>query len=254
MPHDRRQFLLSGPAPTAVNDEAAPTMAARAYAEIRHRILCLALAPGSTVSEKSLMEATEAGRTPVREALLRLAAEKLVLFRPNHSIQIAPIGFEEVRELFEARLQAERLAWQLWHARRTPTDIETLGHCFESTERLVAENRCSEVMRLDFEFHALPARHAGNRYLAQHLGIINDHGFRLWYLSTDQSPTAMRDVARAHDRIVQAFRNDDPAALDRAVVHHVNEAFEYVMEQMRGRGFDAARRLPMMGLRNDAAR
>ena len=81
-------------------EEPAQTLAGQAHAAIRKRILTADLAPGSLINERALMEDMDFGRTPVREALLRLASEKLVIFRANQAIQVAPIGFEEVRELY----------------------------------------------------------------------------------------------------------------------------------------------------------
>jgi DNA-binding FadR family transcriptional regulator len=73
----------------------------------------------------------------------------------NQAIQVAPVGFEEVRELYEMRLHGERLAWRLWHKRRTDADIETLSRTFEAAERLIAENRTAEIINLDFDFRRL---------------------------------------------------------------------------------------------------
>lgn len=234
--------------------EPAQTQSARAHAAIRRRILTAQLAPGAVLNERTLMEEHGFGRTPVREALLRLASERLVVFKANQSIQVAPVGFEEVRELYEVRLHAERLAWRLWHRRRTAADIEMLARCFEAAERLIAENRANEIVDLDFDFHACAWKHAGNRYLAHQLYNLGGLSYRLWYLTSDRSPETMRGIARMHDPILDAFRSDDGNALDRAIADHVEDAFAHVMEQLRGHGLDTARNLKIMELRDDAAR
>lgn len=251
---DERLGYRPVPELTPDAEEPAQTQAARAHAAIRRRILTAELTPGSVVNERALMEGMGFGRTPVREALLRLASERLVVFKANQAIQIAPVGFEEVRELYEVRLHAERLAWRLWHRRRTGTDIEMLGRCFEATERLIAENRAAEIVNLDFDFHACAWRNAGNRFLAHHLYNLGGLSYRLWYLTKDRTPERMRAIARTHDPILAAFRGDDAEALDRAVAEHVIHAFDYVMEQLKGRGLEDARNLRIMGLHDDAAR
>jgi DNA-binding GntR family transcriptional regulator len=251
---DERLGYRPVPELTPGADEPAQTQSARAHAAIRRRILTAELAPGSVVNERALMEDMGFGRTPVREALLRLASERLVVFKANQAIQVAPLGFEEVRELYEVRLHAERLAWRLWHRRRTRADIEMLERSFEGVERLIAEQRPEEIVNLDFDFHACAWRHAGNRFLAHHLYNLGGLSYRLWYLTADRSPDRMRSIARTHDPIVAAFRGDDANRLDRAVADHVAEAFEYVMERLKGHGLDAARNLPIMELRDDAAR
>ncbi len=235
-------------------DEPALTQSARAHTAIRRRILTAELPPGSIVNERALMEGMDFGRTPVREALLRLASEKLVVFKANQAIQVAPVGFEEVRELYEVRLHAERLAWRLWHKRRTDADIETLSRMFEAADRLIAENRTAEIIDLDFDFHACAWRQADNRFLAHHLYNLGGLSYRLWYLTTDRTPERMRSIVRLHNPIVTAFRGEDSNALDRAVADHIIEAFEFVMERLKGHGLNAARNLPIRELLDDAAR
>jgi DNA-binding GntR family transcriptional regulator len=235
-------------------EEPATTLAGQAHAAIRKRILTADLAPGSLINERALMEDMAFGRTPVREALLRLASEKLVIFRANQAIQVAPIGFEEVRELYEVRLHAERLAWRLWHRHRTEADIEMLSRTFEAAERMIAENRAAEIVNLDFDFHAHAWRQADNRFLAHHLYNLGGLSYRLWYLTTERTPERMRSIVRLHDPVIAAFKGEDSNALDRAVADHIIEAFEFVMERLKGHGLNAARNLPIRELLDDAAR
>ncbi len=251
---DERLGYRPVPEFTAAFDEPAQTQSARAHAAIRRRILTAELAPGAIVNERALMEELDFGRTPVREALLRLASERLVIFQANQAIQVAPIGFEEVRELYEVRLHAERLAWRLWHRRRTDADVELLSRTFEAAERLIAENRAAEIVNLDFDFHACAWRQADNRFLAYHLYNLGGLSYRLWYITTERTPERMRAIVRLHDPLIAAFRGEDSNALDRAVADHIIEAFEFVMERLKGHGLNAARHLPIRELLDDAAR
>ncbi|MEX0808529.1 MAG: GntR family transcriptional regulator [Dongiaceae bacterium] len=237
-----------------VGDEQATTQAARAHAAIRRKIVTCELRPGSVVNERALMEALDFGRTPVREALLRLASERLVVFKANQSIQVAPVGFEEVRELYEVRLHAERMAWRLWLHERSDEDVERLAHCFDTAEALIAAERPSEVVNLDFDFHAFAWRNAGNRFLAQHLYNLGGLSYRLWHLTGDRSPPQMRDLVASHTPILDAFRAGDEAALDRALYNHINDAFEYVMERLKGHGLDRVRQIDIVEFGRKAAR
>lgn len=235
-------------------DEPAQTQAARAHAAIRRKILTCELRPGALVNERALMESMGFGRTPIREALLRLASERLVVFKANQSIQVAPVGFEEVRELYEVRLNAERLAWRLWFRRRTAADIELLAHCFDTAEATMDDGRPEEVVNLDFDFHSCAWKNADNRFLAQHLYNLGGLSYRLWHLTADRTPASMRALVRSHDPIFEAFRGDDESALDHEVSQHIVDAFEDVARQLKGHGLGPARSLDVTQLHDDAAR
>src|SRR5204862_291127 len=72
------------------------------YAELRRRIMRLDLAPGADVDEQALVREFKLSRTPVREALLRLAHEELVEIIPNRGTRVAALHFHEVGEIFDA--------------------------------------------------------------------------------------------------------------------------------------------------------
>jgi len=253
MPQERLGYR---PVPelTPGGDEPTQTQAARAHAAIRRKILTCALKPGALVNERALMEGMGFGRTPVREALLRLASERLVVFKANQSIQVAPVGFEEVRELYEVRLHSERLAWRLWHRRRTEADIQKLAHCFDAAETIIDTGRPGDVVNLDFDFHAFAWKNADNRFLAQHLYNLGGLSYRLWHLTADRTPAKMRELVRSHDPIFEAFREDDEDELDRRVAQHVSAAYHDIMEGLKGRGLAPALSLDVQPLQNDVAR
>lgn len=230
------------------DEQAAPTQAARAHAAIRRKIVTCELRPGSVVNERALMEALDFGRTPVREALLRLASERLVVFKANQSIQVAPVGFEEVRELYEVRLHSERLAWRLWLHNRSDEDVERLAHCFDMADALIDAGRMTDVVNLDFDFHAFAWRNAGNRFLAQHLYNLGGLSYRLWHLTGDRSPPHMRKLVISHMPILDALRAGDEARLDREITRHVTDAFEYVLERLKGHGLDRVRQMDIVEL------
>ena len=86
------------PARKANDRHTRETASSRAYQAIRELILRGGLAPGAPVNERALMEEIAIGRTPIREALLRLSAEGLVIFS-GQSIQVAPVTIEGIRAL-----------------------------------------------------------------------------------------------------------------------------------------------------------
>src|SRR5690625_7235330 len=74
----------------------------RAYAEVRARILRLDFAPGAELEEGALSRLLALSRTPIREALIRLASEGLVVLQRGRGARVAPLDISSVRTFFEA--------------------------------------------------------------------------------------------------------------------------------------------------------
>ena len=93
----------------------------KAYQLIRHKIITLELSPLSAIDEQALMEDLQLGRTPIREALQRLAAEDLVLLAPRRGMFVSDISITDLQKVFELRLMLEsfcaRLAAKWWRAK-----------------------------------------------------------------------------------------------------------------------------------------
>jgi len=224
-------------------DEAAnETDAYRAYQAIRHRILRCRLAPGSVVNERTLMEEISIGRTPIREALLRLSAEGLVVYSAQ-SIHVAPISFESLSALYTARLNAERLAWRLWIRAATPERIETLASAFDTATELAKKGDDEAFVELDFRFHNQVYKECGNPFLSRHLHNLNGLSFRVWFLSHPHQTKQHLLTVRSHDPIIKAVRKRNAAAIDRAVTEHICSAYDTVIERLKGDGVLLARSL-----------
>ena len=82
----------------------------RAYREIRRRVLEGEMAPGSQYLEQELAEMLGMSRTPVREALIRLADERLVQVRPRHGARVLPVSIDDVSEIYELLAELEAAA------------------------------------------------------------------------------------------------------------------------------------------------
>src|SRR5688572_6773470 len=87
--------------------------AEHAYQELRERILSLSLAPGADLEESVLVATLGMSRTPVREAIIRLASDGLVTLTPNRGARVAPISLDEIRAFFEALDLCQRAVTRL---------------------------------------------------------------------------------------------------------------------------------------------
>ena len=98
----------------------------RVYAQVREDIIGLRLPPGADLDEASLEERFGVSRTPVREALIRLASEGLIVLLPNRGARITHIDISDVPQLFEALELCQRATIRWAAERRTPADISEL--------------------------------------------------------------------------------------------------------------------------------
>jgi DNA-binding GntR family transcriptional regulator len=217
-----------------VDIQSETTQSGKAYAHIRHLILQLALLPGSQINERQLMEELSFGRTPTREALLRLAAERLVLLGPGQGIKVCPIGFEEVRDIYEVRLQEDRLAARLCLLNGSEADHAAICSAFSTAPGLIAAGESEAVFNLDFNFHRLIFMAAKNDFLASRHHMLLGHYYRLARLAFNtqrdsRSAAGLRRLVQSHDGIIAALKLQSVEKLDAAVVAHTLGSYRNII-------------------------
>jgi DNA-binding GntR family transcriptional regulator len=162
--------MLSTMAPArATVDAAEPPLAVAsvvdlAYAAIRERILSGSLARGARVHQEELALALGVSRTPVREALRRLAAEGLVELHTNRGARVADLDRAGLRAAYEARLVIEPGAARLAAARRPPEALARMREALARQRRAGAGGRAFAAIR---DFHLALVSAAGNPFLDQ---------------------------------------------------------------------------------------
>jgi DNA-binding GntR family transcriptional regulator len=212
------------------------TGAKRVYEAIRQRILGLQLPPSSDLDEAELVKAYGVSRTPVREAMIRLASEGLVILLPNRGARVAPISLPSVREFFEALSLAQRAVTRWAAVRRVPERLADVhGHrlAFEAaaakgdTEAMAATNR---------EFHLAIADAAGNMYLRRLYAELLDQGMRLSRLALIYNPPTglsrevhRTDIVAEHRRLVDAVVNGDAEAAEALASRHTERFRSRIM-------------------------
>src|SRR6185436_651571 len=154
----------------------------RAYADLEEMIVTLRLAPGAAVSEQELAGALGIGRTPIREALQRLARESLVSILPRRGIVVTEVNVKRQLRLLEVRRELERLIAR--SAARRATDEERarfreLAARFENSARV---NDDMTFMRTDREFNSLCSAASHNEFAAGAMGLMHSLSRRFWYI------------------------------------------------------------------------
>jgi DNA-binding GntR family transcriptional regulator len=184
----------------------------RAYAALKREIVSLELAPGAVLSEPDLMERLGIGRTPLREALQRLAEEDLVVVLPHRGTFVSPVGAADVQAVFELRVELDALAARLAAERATPAQIDGL--------RSLMDGFAGEAAEFDREFHEAVAAAAHNAYLERTARRLYVLGMRM--LNLLRIPRESAEEMRAEfSPIVEAIAARDANGADSAARRHV---------------------------------
>lgn len=184
--------------PTGPADPTPADASERAYTALLSRISAGEISAGERLFEQSLAEAIGVSRTPVRDALKRLAAEGLVDIHPHRGAQVVSFTPEDVTALYAMRAEFEPVAARLAVPEMTDTDVARLAELSARMEQIVEEGADpGGLTTLNNEFHAVFVEGSGNRHLAIALQAL----FR---------PAV----------VTRTFRQYDPRALQRSMQHH----------------------------------
>jgi DNA-binding GntR family transcriptional regulator len=196
----------------------------RAYAELRERIVTLRLAPGTVLREDELMSELHIGRTPLREAVKRLALENLVAVQPRSGTYVTSVDAADIVHISEVRAELEGQAAEL-AARRLDGGLRER---FQALLDLIAtaERRADQdaLMGLDESIHRLVWEASGNPYLAETLERYFVLSLRVWYVVLDRVPSLGAAVLD-HARLIEAILDGDGDAA-RELMHEHVIAFE----------------------------
>jgi DNA-binding GntR family transcriptional regulator len=184
----------------------------RAYREIKRRILDNELVSGTFKLEKELAELLDMSRTPVREAMIRLANEGMVEIRPRHGMRVLPVSKHDMIEIYDILTALEAEAAELL-ARKGISDEELsqLMAAVDEMDEALSRNDLDEWAQADERFHLRLVEFCGNRRLAS---IVNtyweqSHRVRLLTLRLRPPPHRSNDDHRA---VVAAIRKGDAEA------------------------------------------
>lgn len=183
----------------------------RAWRALEEEIVTLRIAPGSVVSEAGLSARLGLGRTPVREALQRLANEGLVQILPRRGIIVTDIDIAAQLRLLEVRREIERLLARS-AAQRSPRDIRDRFETIANEMEVAAEHEDDVAfMRLDRAFNLLLLEAAANEFATAAMRVMNGLARRFWYVHYKQVAD-MPLAARLHAAVARTVAAGDSEA------------------------------------------
>jgi DNA-binding GntR family transcriptional regulator len=200
-------------------------LADQAYIAIRNAIVSLELAPGAVIDERALIERLGIGRTPVREALRRLAHEQLVEVFPRRGMFVTNVDVRDLARISEVREALEPEAARLAAERATEDERDELAELGSSIVR------GADLMDIDERIHRAIYAAAHNDLLEKTLGEYYVLAHRIWMIALDRNE-ALEEAVEAHRNLVLAIVNgsgDRAADLMRAHVQGFEQAMRRVL-------------------------
>ncbi len=195
-------------------------IAERAYAELRSRIVTLRLPPGTLLREDDLMRELGIGRTPLREAVKRLALENLVAVQPRSGTFVTGVDAADIIHISEVRAELEAQAAELAARRMEAALRERAETMLEQVRELERAADADELMRLDESIHRLIWDGSHNPYLIETLERYFVLSLRVWYVVLDRVPGLGASVVdQAH--LLEAILDRDPARARSLMREHV---------------------------------
>ena len=202
-----------------------------AYAHLEELIVTLKLAPGAVVSESDLSELTGIGRTPIREALQRLAREKLVSILPRRGIVVTEINVGNQLRLLEVRRELERLIARSAARRATDLERKRLNELARLFEKSARANDDVTFMRTDREFNTLCSAAAHNEFAAGAMTLMHSLSRRFWYIHYKQAAD-MPLTAKLHADIARAIADGDAERAAKSSDRLLDEIEKFTRETM----------------------
>jgi DNA-binding GntR family transcriptional regulator len=193
-------------------------LADRAYVELRDQIVTLAIPPGAPINEESLGRELRLGRTPLREAIKRLALENLVAVYPRRGTFVTEINITDLAHISDVRGQLEGHAAYRAAERLTPVQRDELDALVAEIE--AAAGGAQQLMELDARIHRFIYRCAGNPYLRDTLERYLNLSLRIWYLVLGRLPHLFERV-HEHQELLHSIRAGDADGARAIAAAHV---------------------------------
>jgi DNA-binding GntR family transcriptional regulator len=191
----------------------APSLTDKAYLHLEQLIVTLRLRPGSAVSEAELSERLKIGRTPIREALQRLARERLVVILPRRGIIVSDINVNTQLRLLEVRRVVECLVARSAARRSDEATRKRFRELAAVFEQCAKSNDDVGFMEVDRQFNELCVEAAHNEFATGAMSLMHSLSRRFWYLHYKQAAD-MPQTAKLHADIARAIASGKEAAAE----------------------------------------
>jgi DNA-binding GntR family transcriptional regulator len=205
----------------------------QAYRAIKHKIVSLELQPGAVIDEGALIDELGFGRTPIREALQRLALEKLVDIVPRRGMFVTDIGITDLQRLFEVRMVLESMAARLAAQRGRPEQWRRMEEALNRIDADEDEMDNELLIAIDEACHEIMYEAADNEFLYDALSGMYALSLRLWYFSLAKIGR-MHSTVLEHRDILDALQSGDEERAAQLLQQHIQSFQNEIQAVMLG--------------------
>jgi DNA-binding GntR family transcriptional regulator len=202
-----------------------------AYALLRRAIVVGDLQEDEPLEESRLVTQFSVGRTPLREALKRLAAEQFINWPSHGTPYVRGVRVAELARLYEARILLEGPVARRAAERRTDAQLSQMQRGLDELQSAIEDGDVYLAVELDHSFHSLVATSTDNRFLAEAVRRLNCGSLRLWFLS--HNSLSMAGVNEDHREIFDAIRKGEPNEAERVTLGHIRKSYDRQIQRQR---------------------
>ncbi len=188
------------------------SLSEKAYYLLRDRLITLQIQPGATIDERALQDELRVGRTPLREALCKLADDRLVQVVARRGTFASPLDLGALSAISEVRAELESRAGYLAAKRATDDDRDAITGLLEALDARTAGFSHRDLTQLDLRIHRVVHRATHNTYLIATLDEYYVHSLRMWFLVLDRLDRFGRALDSHRDLLTAVTEGNDAAA------------------------------------------
>ncbi len=202
------------------------------YRALRQRIAEGEIAEGERMIENALAEEFNVSKTPVREALARLASERLVERIPGRGVIARAMSYEEVADYLEVREVLEELAAEKAATRVTESDIAKLESIIGESEAAGAAGDLNYYSELDSDFHTTIICMGDNIALKEIMPLLHDK-IRVVMKASVALPGRFPTSVEEHRSVLRALAEGDPREAGAQMRKHIMNTRAAVVERLK---------------------
>jgi DNA-binding GntR family transcriptional regulator len=204
------------------------TLIGRTKTEQAYHVLRRAIVTGDLVEDLPLDDAMLStrygfGRTPIREALKKLADEQFINYPPHRTPYVRGIRVRDLSRLYESRHLLEEPVARLAARRATSAQLDELERICDRIDDEIAADQPYGAIEYDHQFHLEIAKSTDNPFLAEAVNRLNCGSLRIWYLA--HSTLGMENTNEDHRAIQAALKEKDPDKSETLVRQHIDKSY-----------------------------
>ncbi len=192
-----------------------------AYEYIRNRIMDMTLKPGQSLSEPELAKVLGISRTPVREALRRLALEGLVTMNPGQGATVYTLSIHDIEEIFLIKESIESMLVVEIAKSRTDSQVQNLDEAVSCMEQAVVDGDWEAWLEADVRYHSVLYEIANNSRAREIINNVNAqwHRLRVGLIALEER---IQVSTREHREIAELIKAKDAEAAGEAMRRHLS--------------------------------